>query len=40
MEIVENKLSDTMLSNVKDIITDTFKYKTTKVREQNILLKD
>ena len=29
MEIVENKLSDTMLSNVKDIIAGAFKYKTT-----------
>ena len=40
MEIVENKLSDKMLSNVKDVIADAFKYKTTKVKEQNILLKD
>ena len=40
MEIVENKLSDTMLSNVKDVIAGAFKYKTTKVKEQNILLKD
>ena len=28
MEIVENKLSDKMLSNVKDVIAVAFKYKT------------
>ncbi len=38
MEIVENKLSDIMLSNVKDVIAGAFKYKTTNIERAEYIL--
>ena len=38
MEIVENKLSDTMLSNVKDVIAGAFKYKTSNLERAKYIV--